>query len=303
MVERTDGWDDKEIGRPSVLRLGGAWWMWYAGCSSRFERAIGLAHSADGVAWQRFGPGPVLAPTSRRLQPGHHSFSNPSVLHRDGRFLLVANAQGRGARQELVVAESADGVEWSAPVILQAGPTPAGFGAPWLVKREKVLHLFVPVLAVASDGGIRSAGIRHARSSDARAWEWDDPGDIAFAELNVDHPCVVTEGTAFVAWFGSYRDGRWEIVHSKSGDGIHWTEPEVVVPPGPPGGLDSAGAMAPCVARHGDAWVMWHLGSSRSSDGYRGYLLRSISTDGRCWRPDPVDPVFRPSHGRYLNPY
>jgi hypothetical protein len=48
---------------------------------------------------------------------------------------------------------------------------------------------------------------------------------------------------------------------------------------------------------------MWHLGSSGSSDGYRGYMLRARSADGRIWRRDPAEPVFRPSYGTYLNPF
>lgn len=299
MAERGDGWDDKEIGRPCVLRVGDAWWMWYAGSDSRFERAIGLAHSADGMVWQRFGPGPVLAPPGRRFGPGYHSLANPAVVRRGDGFLLVANAQGGRAGQDLVASESADGVTWSASWLLAASEGGAGYGAPWLVARSDILHLF----AAGQTGGPESAAtIRHAIFDEGRTWSWR-PACRLDGDGEMDHPCVIAEDDRFVLWVGRYRGGRWEIHRAEGIDGDAWGQSRAVVLPGPDGALDSAGAMAPCVVRDGPSYVMWFLGSSRSSDGYRGVVLRAWSADGVGWRREPADPVFRPSPGLYLNPF
>lgn len=301
MADRADQWDDKEIGRPCVRRLGDAYWMWYAGCDSRFERAIGLAHSADGVVWRRFGPGPVLRPPARRLQPGYHSFANPCVLDRGDRFWLVVTAQGERARADLVASESHDGVTWANPRLLATGPTAAGFGAPSAVAAGDAVHLFVPVLDVDAAGQVRGVAIQHAVAADAAlgVWEWGPD----WPQADVDYPCALVENGRFVLWFSRYRDGAWAIERAESADGASWTEPEIVIAPGAAGGLDAAGALGPCALPEAGGYTMWRLGSSRSSDGYRGFVMRSRSPDGRRWTVDPAAPVFRPSYGAYLNPF
>lgn len=297
------GWDDKEIGRPAVLRLGDAYWMWYAGADSRFERAIGLAHSLDGIAWARFGPGPVLPPPARRRQPGYHSFANPCVLRRDDRFWLVANAQGERDRGDLVAATSVDGATWTTPALLATGPEPGGFGAPWAVEAGGLVHLFVPRREVDARGAMRGGRLLHAVSADLERWAWRDSTADGWGAADLDHPCLLPTAAGFTLWCGVYRDGRWAIATADSRDGDEWSPLVPAIESGPPGALDSAGALAPCVLREDGGLVMWHLGSSLSSDGYRGYLLRAASADGRSWRREPDEPVFRPSFGRYLNPF
>ncbi len=44
---------DEELGEPAVWTSGGAWWMLYTGRAHDEQRRIGLARSADGIAWKR----------------------------------------------------------------------------------------------------------------------------------------------------------------------------------------------------------------------------------------------------------
>lgn len=45
--------DENGLGEPAVWAFGGSWWMLYTGRDVREHRRIGLAHSRDGVHWDR----------------------------------------------------------------------------------------------------------------------------------------------------------------------------------------------------------------------------------------------------------
>ncbi len=52
--------DENGLGEPAVWTSHGAWWMLYTGRGRNERRRIGLARSADGVAWERV-PGTVFS--------------------------------------------------------------------------------------------------------------------------------------------------------------------------------------------------------------------------------------------------
>ena len=45
--------DENGLGEPAVWTSGGQWWMLYTGRDNKEQRRLGLAHSADGVRWER----------------------------------------------------------------------------------------------------------------------------------------------------------------------------------------------------------------------------------------------------------
>jgi predicted GH43/DUF377 family glycosyl hydrolase len=45
--------DENGLGEPAVWTSGGQWWMLYTGRDKGERRRLGLAHSADGVRWER----------------------------------------------------------------------------------------------------------------------------------------------------------------------------------------------------------------------------------------------------------
>ena len=45
--------DENGLGEPAVWTSGGQWWMLYTGRDKQEQRRMGLAHSADGVRWER----------------------------------------------------------------------------------------------------------------------------------------------------------------------------------------------------------------------------------------------------------
>jgi sucrose-6-phosphate hydrolase SacC (GH32 family) len=52
--------DENGLGEPSIWTSGGQWWMLYTGRDKQEQRRMGLAHSTDGVRWERL-PSFVLA--------------------------------------------------------------------------------------------------------------------------------------------------------------------------------------------------------------------------------------------------
>ncbi|MEO5925319.1 MAG: hypothetical protein ABIR70_15970 [Bryobacteraceae bacterium] len=60
VLEGVAGAFDEELGEPAVWNSGGAWWMLYTGRARDEQRRIGLARSADGIAWTRV-PDVVIA--------------------------------------------------------------------------------------------------------------------------------------------------------------------------------------------------------------------------------------------------
>jgi len=49
----SEAFDENGLGEPAVWTSGGSWWMLYTGRDRGEHRRIGLARSADGVAWER----------------------------------------------------------------------------------------------------------------------------------------------------------------------------------------------------------------------------------------------------------
>jgi predicted GH43/DUF377 family glycosyl hydrolase len=56
--------DENGLGEPAVWTSGGQWWMLYTGRDKKEQRRMGLAHSADGVHWERL-PKVVLAGSNK----------------------------------------------------------------------------------------------------------------------------------------------------------------------------------------------------------------------------------------------
>jgi predicted GH43/DUF377 family glycosyl hydrolase len=99
----TGGWDDTSIWGPTVVKVGGTYWMWYSAQSSTYGGAIGVVTSTDGLNWQRFTVGPVLTATSQAI-------ADPHVISDSGRLMIWYQDWQEGV---LNVAESQDGINWT----------------------------------------------------------------------------------------------------------------------------------------------------------------------------------------------
>jgi sucrose-6-phosphate hydrolase SacC (GH32 family) len=53
VMEGVVGAFDEDLGEPAVWNSGSEWWMLYTGRAKNEQRRLGLAHSSDGVTWNR----------------------------------------------------------------------------------------------------------------------------------------------------------------------------------------------------------------------------------------------------------
>lgn len=99
---------------------------------------------------------------------------------------------------------------------------------------------------------------------------------------------VLAEGGKFRMW-ASWRP-RKSIALFESSDGIHWSDPVIVLSPNPDQVWEED-VNRPAVIRKGGFYHMWYTGQSggeRSSIGY------AVSFDGTSWQRMSTEPVLRP---------
>ena len=104
----TSDWDSV-VNRACVLRDEKGWFMWYTG-QSNGRSAIGLAHSSDGLRFERMSNDPVLLPT---LVHEQGSVMNPFVIKDKDQSYRMWYAAGADYEPDVICeARSSDGVNW-----------------------------------------------------------------------------------------------------------------------------------------------------------------------------------------------
>jgi len=190
-------WGADAINAPSVLQVDGEFWAWFH-ASNVDSIAIGLARSADGIAWEPVSEAPVIEAGSED-DWDHGSIGHPSVLQRDGAYEMWYAS----ASHQIGHAVSPDGITWDKyclnPVfvpLLQLDTWESGAAkSPEVVLLDDTYHLFY------SAGGQGNWQVGHAASSDGLRWarsndapvlprgdsgDWDEAGTINAFALDED---------------------------------------------------------------------------------------------------------------------
>ncbi|XYI03425.1 hypothetical protein ACMHYB_28115 [Sorangium sp. So ce1128] len=183
-------WEGGVVAAPSAVLVRGEIWLYYAA-----EGGIGLARSADGVAFER-EPAPVLAPRSsdeegweRGAIPG-----SPGVVRLpDGSFRMFYAVAGGGDASSVGEARSDDGLVWER---VGGGPalSPASLPGAGALEGEPFDSVAVfdpaPVLAVSATGRSSLRVYYAARDSAGRSaiglaarWGHDGPLQRAVAPV------------------------------------------------------------------------------------------------------------------------
>ena len=221
-------WDDTHIFAPCVAFDDGEYRMWYPGSSGAVAERIfrlGLATSADGVHFARHPDSPIFA-----FGDGKRSVLTPTLLrHPDGTvcredgalrlWFSAADLSASDGLHALHETRSADGLHWAAP-------SPAQLEyvyAPTIIKEGDVYHLWY------TDVRREPWTIRHAQSTDGRAWHVDDYPcieiDQGWEEGRLFYPSVVKDGDAYLMWYGAYWAGhphKTALGLAVSADGRAW---------------------------------------------------------------------------------
>jgi len=98
---------------------------------------------------------------------------------------------------------------------------------------------------------------------------------------------VLHEAGKFRMW-GSWRPKK-SLALFESEDGVHWSQPQVVLPPNEATGWEED-INRPAVVKRGDGYHMWYTGQARGQS-WIGY---ATSADGKTWKRMSVEPVLSP---------
>jgi predicted GH43/DUF377 family glycosyl hydrolase len=80
-------WDDSWIESPSVVKVGGTYYMLYTGVGTPYRFGIGLATSPDGVAWTKFAGNPVFEHEAANAWENGLVYA-PSLYHDGSQFIM-----------------------------------------------------------------------------------------------------------------------------------------------------------------------------------------------------------------------
>jgi predicted GH43/DUF377 family glycosyl hydrolase len=108
-------WDASRVTQPHVLRIGAGYRMYFSGYENdrlQGARAIGIASSPDGLAWEK-SPAPVFTPSEELGAWDGHRVFQPRVLQTGDGFLMLYKANVSVGRAEAWgFATSLDGLAW-----------------------------------------------------------------------------------------------------------------------------------------------------------------------------------------------
>jgi hypothetical protein len=241
------------VNDPSVVVVGGVWWMYYTDAASGIDDRIHLATSSDGFHWTKQGEvlGTGAAGAWDSLKVGR-----PSVVHRDGLFWLYYDGQD-GTARHVGVATSADGRSFtrhaSNPILRDAGAMDVDrIADTWVILWESWSGTY----AATSADGVSWCGQGLVLGLSGAAW--DTYGQVT--------PAVYTrDGSRFDAlYFGGASDACW--CHNRVGVALPAGDP---TPADPDAGCDACVSDSDC--------------TEACRDG--GY-----GVDGACAAPGSTDP-------------
>jgi predicted GH43/DUF377 family glycosyl hydrolase len=104
-------WDDAHVLRPSVMKEGGVYKMWYSGHNGSNYR-IGYATSNDGINWTRYASNPVLNLGSAGTWEDKHVYVSSVIKDSDGMYKIWYTGHD-GSNTRIGYASSSDGISWT----------------------------------------------------------------------------------------------------------------------------------------------------------------------------------------------
>ncbi len=106
-------WDSHFLDTPDIIRDDQGFKLYYFGDTDNdpVGGAIGVAQSADGIHWQRFGDKPVLTPGEAGEWDGLF-IESPAVIFAGNRYWMLYSGVDTTWRVRIGLATSADGIHW-----------------------------------------------------------------------------------------------------------------------------------------------------------------------------------------------
>jgi len=285
-------WCSVELYNPTVLRVAGAYRMWYLGNRTRTRTddiELGCADSEDGLHWREHPGNPILRGGDL---PFGNAWQTPHVLFdaEEERFKMwfVAGTRKLGqdgrlseVEQSLGYATSTDGIEWDVcpepllesvrrPCVLKDAP---GAYRMWMGAAPEPGGTFDDVVG----------SIYRFTSPDGLHWTRDaEPVVTANEELrSVVYPFVLQLDAGYIMWYGCHvAGGFFEIYCSTSTDGQHWThhhDQPALPATRNANNFDGRYTSTPCVLDDGDRYLLYY--STRDCGNLYGAGDGTVQTD------------------------
>jgi predicted GH43/DUF377 family glycosyl hydrolase len=150
-------WDERGVADPYVIRAGSNYYMFYLGQDRARRQRIGVAMSADGLAWYKLRSNPILDLGSYGAFD-ENGLGEPAVFTAHGYYWMLYTSRDHGENRRIGMARSRDGVAW------EKLPTVFSGNQPW---NSKVLC--DPTVIV----------------DNARVQVWFGGGDVARPDQNI----------------------------------------------------------------------------------------------------------------------
>ncbi|MEA3287817.1 MAG: hypothetical protein U9Q77_10650, partial [Candidatus Marinimicrobia bacterium] len=105
-------WNEIWSKDPSVLKIDGAYHMWYSGKEAEGDNAIGLAYSMDGISWQEYENNPIIF-HNPDMEWESAWITFPKVTIREDGSLVMFYVGSAGVNWQIGMAHSPDGITWT----------------------------------------------------------------------------------------------------------------------------------------------------------------------------------------------
>nr|MBP9814619.1 hypothetical protein [Candidatus Woesebacteria bacterium] len=217
-----NSWDSERVWQPSVVFDGVEYKMYYSAYNgSRFQ--IGLAHSPDGITWQKDINNPIIT----RLNIDNKDSHDPNVIFDGSSYYMwyVSSENAGSSNFAIQRAYSSNGINWINDPILPVLKLTSGWGSIQGVSSPSVIKIGTTfkIWFSSPDSGQWSTGL--SNSSDGITWTsyplnpillptetWEDGQSAS--------PDVTFDGAKYKMYYG----GVSHIAYAESNDGVTWTK-------------------------------------------------------------------------------
>jgi predicted GH43/DUF377 family glycosyl hydrolase len=103
--------DERGVSDPYVIRAGDAFYLFYTGLDRAKRQRLGIAKSADGVAWSKLWSNPILE-MGGRAAFDENGLGEPAVWTSAGAWWMLYTGRSAGEQRRIGLAKSLDGVHW-----------------------------------------------------------------------------------------------------------------------------------------------------------------------------------------------
>lgn len=218
-----NSWDEERVWQPSVVYDGSEYKMYYSAYNgSRFQ--IGLAHSVDGINWNKDINNPIVT----RLNIDNKDSHDPNVIYDGSSYYMwyVSSDNGGSSNFAIQRAYSSNGINWINDPILPVMKFTSGWGSAQGVSSPSVLKVGTEFKMWFSspDNGPWSTGL--SNSLDGITWISQPQNPIitpseSWEDGQSANPDVTYDGAKFRMYYG----GISHIAYADSNDGIIWNKP------------------------------------------------------------------------------